>query len=314
MKKILLLLIITIAVINVNAQNKKEQIRILTNRIDSLYHVDSIKNLELIEKQNQITKLQQELTESKQKLMDIETQISNIKQEFSIDKRKLENTLTQNQVLTQQIIELKKPQLKHDISGVVGNSSKHYKYRVSGEWNGCMGKTGVGEDYCEEIPSDWDLYQAIIMLNTDYNNDTVIDGNDLQPAIEKIGDINKDSKTDIYDIVYPETINYTVKVQNPFAMHDDSDYILMGVIILNSDISNNDVTGNYVLKLQSVVELTDFDGNKTNVNEIWLGVSGNMIIYRNKTVVLKGRLNSGNTPAYQNGFLFSVNQIIGAVK
>lgn len=56
------------------------------------------------------------------------------------------------------------------------------------------------------------------------------------------------------------------------------------------------------------------DGNKASANEIDLSVSTNIVVYRNKTVVLKGKLLSGNTKAYKNEFMFQVNQIMGAVK
>ena len=287
MKKLLLLLTLTIVVINVKAQNKKEQLLILTNRFDSLNMVVLTKNSELIEKQNQIAKLQQELTTNKQKL---------------------ENTLNQNQVLTQQIIDLEKPQLKYDCSGAVGNSSRNYPFRISGVSNGCIGEVGEGEGDCEKIPSDLDLHSAILVLKDDYNGDTVIDVLDLAPAIEKIGDVNIDSKIDIYEILYPEPLNYTVAVKNPNLLHDNgSIYNLMGII--SSDGR---------LKLRLPIDLTDDNsgegGNIGRVSEIDLWGSTNIVVYCNKTVVLRGKLLSGNTQSYRNNFAFQVDQIVGIVK
>ena len=304
MKKLLILITLAIISASAYAQNKKEQLVILSNRIDSLNLVVSTKNSDIVEKQNQMTKFEQELIGNKQKLSDAETQINNLKQDITLGNQKLANAVTQIQLLSQQIITLKNTQLKHDCSSAVGNSSGNYPTRINGNISGCI------SEGCDEIPSDLDLHASILMLDDDYNGDSVIDIRDLETAIVKKGDVNKDSKIDIYDIVYPEPLKYTVAVKNPNLLHDNgSIYNLIGII--SSD-------GRSVLKVRLPIDLTDDNpgegGNEGRVSEIDLWVSTNIVVYRNMTVVLRGKLLSGNSQSYRNNFAFQVDQIVGVVK
>jgi hypothetical protein len=43
-------------------------------------------------------------------------------------------------------------------------------------------------------------------------------------------------------------------------------------------------------------------------------VSNELIVYRNKNVVLKGKINSGITQAYKDLFLFQVDEIVGVAE
>jgi hypothetical protein len=60
------------------------------------------------------------------------------------------------------------------------------------------------------------------------------------------------------------------------------------------------------------------DGNEENLidkrAEIFLSVGSEIVVYRNKIVVIKGKIVSGNTQSYADGFLFVVEDILGVVK
>ena len=48
--------------------------------------------------------------------------------------------------------------------------------------------------------------------------------------------------------------------------------------------------------------------------ELYLVVNPEIVVYRNKIVTLKGKITSGITQSYQDGFLFRVEDILGIVK
>jgi hypothetical protein len=294
---------------HLKAQNKKEQLLILANHIDSLNNLVSTKNNDIVEKQNQIAKLQLELGKSKSQLNENETQINNLQEDLVETKQEISNKTTQNQVLTQQIIELEKRKIKYDCSGAVGNSVQNYPCRISGFSNGCIGEEG----HCEKIPSDWDLHAAILNLKKDFNNDSIIDIEDLGPAINLSEDLNQDGTIDIYDINYPQKIKYTIAIKNPSLIRDDelTSYNLTGKI-------SND--GEKII-LDSPIDIIYPDmveGNekysKEKRMELYLVVNPEIVIYRNKIVTLKGKITSGITQSYQDGFLFRVEDILGVVK
>ena len=294
---------------HLKAQNKKEQLLILANHIDSLNNLVSTKNNDIVEKQNQIAKLQQELGERKYQLNENETQINNLQKDLIETKQEITNKTTQNQVLTQQIIELEKRTIKYDCSGAVGNSVQNYPCRISGFSNGCIGEEG----HCEKIPSDWDLHAAILNLKKDFNNDSIIDIEDLGPAINLSEDLNQDGTIDIYDINYPQKIKYTIAVKNPSLIRDDG----LTYYNLTGEISND---GEKIILDSPIDIFFPYNGegkeefSKEKRMEIFLVVNPEIVVYRNKIVTLKGKITSGITQSYQDGFLFRVEDILGVVK
>jgi hypothetical protein len=195
----------------------------------------------------------------------------------------------------------------------VGNSTRNYPYRIYGNFSGCIGEDGDGESDCEKIPSDWDLHTAVLLLIEDFNNDSIIDVQDLEPAIKKIGDLNQDGSIDIYDIDYPKKIQHTNAIINPSIIKDDqvTSYNLMGKI----SIDGKKIILNYPI---DIVFPNMGDGNEENLidkrAEIFLSVGSEIVVYRNKIVVIKGKIVSGNTQSYADGFLFVVEDILGVVK
>lgn len=289
------------------SQGKKEQIIKLRSEVDSLnkfvnllqkYNNDNFSKIQKLEdsfnkidKLNKkfISKLKSDLDSLGQKLIDEEVRYKNLNEEYK------------NR-------ELKEIKINHDCNEAVGNALKTYPVRTNGLANGCI---GLG---CEEIPSDGDLHKAILLLDNDYNSDGIVDIADLAPAIVQIGDINGDSATDIYDIVYPEKIKYTSVITNPFEIKCNfkTTYDLIGrvssdgkKIILNAPID--------------IISKSPLDPNGNSANEkraeLFLSVGTQIVIYKNKTVVLRGKLLKGVTQEYGRGggYLFLVDDIIGVV-
>jgi len=301
MKKKIMTIAITILFLNSYAQ--KKQMIILNYRIDSLTQIlskqrnDSINmiiHINELEKVNTLLKIKLNERDS---LNNILTN-SNIANKSVIEKKNFEiNTLSQR------LSHIENNYPKIDCSSVIGNSNRRYPVRVSGESNGCIG------DDCEEIPSDRILHDAVLKLKTDFNGDSIIDVNDLPYLIEKTGDLNKDSKIDIYDIVFPDPIKTTSLIINPNVIIADS--------LVHSIIGIISKDGLY-LNLQNPIGLIDqfYPGegsNKVKTNKIQLAAPSNIIVYRNKLVVLKGKLLSGNTQTYENGFIFQVEEVVGKI-
>jgi hypothetical protein len=209
--------------------------------------------------------------------------------------------------LSQQIQDDLKLKIKRSFSEVIGNSTTNYPIRITGEMSGCIGGG------CEEVPSDIDLYKAIEVIDEDYNGDGVIGYEDLEPAINQTGDINRDGAIDLYDIVYPNEIKTTQSTGNSgaFIADDNMSYYLSGRISENGDR----ILFDYPIDISYFNALDSQNKTSTELRrELNLIVSNELIVYRNKNVVLKGKINSGITQAYKDLFLFQVDEIVGVAE
>jgi len=313
-KNLLAIILFFLYVSDSNAQTKKEQIIILTSRIDSLFQVvdskntiidesiKTIKNLENKINENNIieTKLQNDVLLSKLKYDSILNLLDS-------NTNKLETQLKNNKILSLQINELKNFNLKYDCREALGNSSSNYPYRISGVMNGCIGES------CEVVPSDLELHAAILKISKDFNNDGIINVKDLESAIKEIGDINDDGKKDIYDLNYPNKIKYTKNIINPQVIKDDdiTSYNLSGNI-------SEDGTKIILSKPIYIIYPNLGDGNEEYLRverkEIYISVGAEISLYKNKNIVVKGKLYSGNVKSYTDGFVFFIEEILGAIK
>jgi len=219
-KKLFLILLSLLINTNSFAQSKKEQIIILTTRLDSLVQVINLRNTVIDENLKTINKLEQKTIENDLTHSKLQKELFQLKLNFDsilniIDSNKIEIQAKNNQILSLKSHEFKSPSLIYDCKGALGNSSSYYPFRTNGEINGCIVET------CEEIPSDIELHATILNIKKDFNNDGIIDVSDLEPAIKEIGDINEDGRKDIYDINYPNKIKYAKTTINPRLIKDD---------------------------------------------------------------------------------------------
>jgi hypothetical protein len=194
-------------------------------------------------------------------------------------------------------------EIEYNIDETIGNSVSRYSYRVDGSWNGCIGESPD----CSEIPSDLDLIKSILSLRKDYNKDNKISGHDLEDAVMESEDLNKDGKKDIYDLTYSF---------NKVIYAEDFEYFIIAKIIQHKKynelaIELTEAHDIFIWDPSSSSEKPDLKDSRSVVL-----LAGNVIDktkYINKTVVLKGKFNSGNTQAFIDGLLFSVIGIIGIV-
>lgn len=192
----------------------------------------------------------------------------------------------------------------YNLDGAIGNSVSQYSYRIDGSWNGCIG------DFpdCTEIPSDNDLIKAILSIQMDYNHDSLISGQDLENAIIKTDDLNKDGKKDIYDLVYSfKNLIYTEGFECFIFARIIKHPKYGGLAIQLSE--SHDI---YILDPTSNSDAPSIKENRSVVL-----LNGNPVDktkYLNKDVILKGSYISGNTQTYIDGMFFKVIGIIGVIQ
>ena len=149
-------------------------------------------------------------------------------------------------------------------------------------------------------------------LNDDFDQDGIIGVGDLESAVNEITDRNADGKMDIYDLIYPSPLKIISAVNNPSSIREDngSSYILTGEISPDGDR----------LILQAPLNISYLnwvEGQSMYLTEkrsqIYLLASDDIIVCRNRKVVIKGKIQHGITQSYIDGFLFLVEEIIGVV-
>jgi len=311
-KNLFLILITFLISINSIAQNKKEQILILTSQVDSLIQVINVKNslieknlinIDNLERKNNENNIIQSNLRNELFLLNLNIDsILNI-----LDSNKIEIQSKNNQILSLKNHEFKSPNLIYDCKGALGNSSSYYPFRMNGEMNGCIGKK------CQEVPTDMELHSVILNISKDFNNDGIIDVMDLQSAIMEVGDINGDGKKDIYDINYPNKIKYTKTTINPQLIKDDqiTSYYLSGKI---SDDGKKIILSAPIDILYPNLGEGGDEYARDEITEIYIAVGGEISLYKNKNIVVKGKIHYGITQSYIDGFIFEVEEIIGITK
>ncbi len=286
------------------SQSRKLQIESLSKQVDSLNGVIVAQYGLMAQGEEQLRALKELLLKRENEIAELQTRLKSQISETEEQKLKVEKVTSENERLSQQIQDDLRLKIKRNFSDVIGNSTSNYPIRITGRTSGCIG------DDCDEIPSDTDLYKAIEVIDEDYNSDGVIGSDDLEPAISKTGDVNRDGAIDLYDIVYPNEIKTTQSTGNSGAFNadDNMSYYLTGRISMDAD----------KIFLNSPIEISYFNAldsqNKTSTErrkELNLIGSNELIVYRNKNVVLKGKINSGITQAYKDLFLFQVDEIVG---
>jgi len=209
----------------------------------------------------------------------------------------------------------------YDFSGVIDNDMKNYPVRINGWSYANFGQ----EDGNAKIPRNIDLYYAILLINQDYNGDSVIDISDLPDKIKEVGDINNDKLMNIYDIIYPKKINYLTslydKKKMDITIKDGEIATITGDFIFNTS-----KIGSMFLKLHHTVTITvEEDGNGDGLVEmqttkleagdvIHITNQSNLIMHEDKTVVLKGYFGHGTTYSYPYYFLFFTQEVLGVKK
>jgi hypothetical protein len=294
------------------SQSKKEQILILTSRVDSLIQVINSKNILIDKNLIEIGNLESKNNENNIIQSNLQNELFQLKVKFDsilniLDSNKIEIQSKNNQILSLKNNEFKSPNLIYDCKGALGNSSSYYPFRMNGEMNGCIGKK------CEEVPTDMELHSAILNISKDFNNDGIIDVMDLQSAIMKVGDINGDGKKDIYDINYPNKIKYTKTTINPKLIKDDqiTSYYLSGKI---SDDGKKIILSAPIDILYPNLGEGGDEYARDEITEIYIAVGGEISLYKNKNIVVKGKINYGITQSYIDGFIFVIEEIIGITK
>jgi hypothetical protein len=264
---------------------------------------------------NQILKAQRNTHQ--EKVIAFNSTISNLQSQLSSLNLKMDEMTkeqSKNNLYTVQLLQqidslnkhggLNRNSILKDCSGAVGNSTRSYPYRITGSPNGCIG------DGCDEIPSDEDLHQAILNLKEDYNSDTIIDISDLADAVYKAGDINYDGRVDIYDLIYPTIIKTSNPIKNPLLIYDNQKtFSLMGKLSMDCSklildkpveiIHVNPETGFEFKERKSAISLSEFP---------------QLIVFRNRKIVVTGSLILESTQAYKDGHLFSIIDVLGEVK
>jgi len=289
------------------AQSRKLQIESLSKQVDSLNGVIVVQNGLVAQGEKQLIALKEVLLNREKEIAEGQTRLKSQIAETEEQRVKLEMATSENERLSQQIQDDLKLKIKRSFSEVIGNSTTNYPIRITGEMSGCIGGG------CEEVPSDIDLYKAIEVIDEDYNGDGVIGYEDLEPAINQTGDINRDGAIDLYDIVYPNEIKTTQSTGNSgaFIADDNMSYYLSGRISENGDR----ILFDYPIDISYFNALDSQNKTSTELRrELNLIVSNELIVYRNKNVVLKGKINSGITQAYKDLFLFQVDEIVGVAE
>ena len=200
----------------------------------------------------------------------------------------------------------------YDFRWVIDNDMQNYPVRIDGTSSGCIGP-------CAEIPRNIDLYYAILLINQDYNGDSIISISDLPDKIKEVGDINNDKLINIYDIIYPEKIKYFTSLNNQNMDTTIKDYesvTIMGDLKL--DGRRFWLTLHHTVTITDIMSEANIDQTYTTKLEagskIHIGESRNLIMYKDKTVILKGSFDHGITQSYPDYFMFGVHEIIGIKK
>jgi|GEM_PF-3952088 len=286
------------------AQSRKRQIQSLSKQVDSLNGVIVVHYGLMAQSEKQLIALKELLLIREKEIAEGQTRLKSQIAETEEQRVKLEMATSENERMSQQIQDDLRLKIKRSFSDVIGNSTSNYPIRITGEMSGCIGGG------CEEVPSDIDLYKAIEVIDEDYNGDGVIGYDDFEPAISQTGDVNRDGAIDLYDIVYPKEIKTAAATLNSgsFIADNNMSYYLTGRISENGDR----ILFDYPIDISYT---SSVDGNSKifteKRKELFLLVSSDIIVYRKRKVVLKGKINSGITQAYKDLFLFHVDEIVG---